>query len=672
MKTYKLKNGIILLLLLLFLVAFSKNQAYLRDNDEFLNQNLNLSNTWNLSPLIIDDTGAGNYTWGEAVLQPWCSGSGTQNNPYIIENIFIDAAIPNSPCLTIQYSVKHFIVRNSTFIDSWSGGSSSPYIAGLRIINASNGLIQNNTFENNNCAISLHQTSYIKIINNSFNSNVWSIAIVKSQFVEIIENILDRNGVGGVGIYNWISDYNKISYNVIKGGNAAVFFDTGCYNNLVTNNWLYNFADSAISLWGISTYNEIIDNSISLCLKGIELKSYSYYNTIAYNNITSCSESGIQMGGPNIPACTHNTIIGNNISDNLGNGIKMILTAIFNIIKSNIISNNGIAGIDISGANCINNSIYNNSFKSNIIHAIDNDGQGNWWNNPDLCNWWNNSEIGNFWDNYTGSDFNDDGIGDIPHNISLSPLVQDMQPIWDDGDDPTPPELTIITPNDRQVIGYNSPTFEVYSKSIYIDSMWYNLNYTSTNRTISEFTGIINQIMWNQFTEGNITITFYANDTLGYVGSAEILVEKDLTLPIIAIDSPIEGDAFGTEAPIFNITIIEKNYLICWYTLEGEITYIQQNFSLNGGITNLTITDNNIYNFIGIINQTAWDSLPSGNITVTFYAQDTAGNTEMISVTIIKSIPSQPLIPGYNILFFIGAISIGSIIIIIRKMKTQN
>ncbi len=180
--------------------------------------------------------------------------------------------------------------------------------------------------------------------------------------------------------------------------------------------------------------------------------------------------------------------------------------------------------------------------------------------------------------------------------------------------------------------------------------MWYNLNNTSINQTFSGFTGIINSSIWDQFTEGNITITFYANDTLGYIGSAEVLVEKDTTFPIIIINSPMNHDVFATESPNFNVTIIEKNLLYSWYTIEG----IAGTFPFSG--------------LTGTIDQDAWDDAPEGEITITFYAQDRAGNIESESVVVMKNIPSKPVIPGYNLFFLFGILSV-SIILINKKLK---
>ena len=109
---------------------------------------------------------------------------------------------------------------------------------------------------------------------------------------------------------------------------------------------------------------------------------------------------------------------------------------------------------------------------------------------------------------------------------------------------------------------------------------------------------------------------------------------------------------YGNIAPEFNITIIEENLYSILYTIE-EITRIFSVSELNG-----------------IIDQDVWNDLPQGEIVITFYAQDQAGNIGTISVTVIKSIPSSSAIPGYNLFFLLGIISIVSIVIA-KKIKKQ-
>lgn len=195
--------------------------------------------------------------------------------------------------------------------------------------------------------------------------------------------------------------------------------------------------------------------------------------------------------------------------------------------------------------------------------------------------------------------------------------------------------------------------FVISSKSLYIDSIWYNVNNSGVNYTTTGFIGNVNQNEWDNLDEGNITITFYANDSLGNTGFVERIVEKDITFPILVVSSPENGDVFSSEAPSFSITVIEKNFLSSWY-------------SLDGGATNFSITEN-----IGRINQTAWNNAPSGEITITFYAKDKAGNMAYKEISVTKSMA----IPGFNLVFLIAVIGITSVVLFLstfNKRKTKN
>ncbi|MFX0105699.1 MAG: hypothetical protein ACFE75_09425, partial [Candidatus Hodarchaeota archaeon] len=112
--------------------------------------------------------------------------------------------------------------------------------------------------------------------------------------------------------------------------------------------------------------------------------------------------------------------------------------------------------------------------------------------------------------------------------------------------------------------------------------------------------------------------------------------------PIINILSPQDNQTFGAIAPSYNLSIIEPNLDKVWYTLDG-------------GLNNITIT-----NLSGRINQILWDALPSGPLTIRFYANDTMGYLSYKEVTINKK--SEPDIA--IIIIFIFLISIASVVAI--------
>jgi len=127
----------------------------------------------------------------------------------------------------------------------------------------------------------------------------------------------------------------------------------------------------------------------------------------------------------------------------------------------------------------------------------------------------------------------------------------------------------------------------------------------------------------------------------------------ELTPPDITIHSPVSDQIFGIDTPTFNITITDESPLdSTWYTIDGGLTFYT------------------FYGLSGAINQTAWDSAPQRNIVITFYAEDDAGNIGTSSVTVKKSILSEPPIPGYNVFLIFGVISLVTIILI-KKIKSK-
>ncbi|MHA2391276.1 MAG: hypothetical protein ACXAEX_04850, partial [Promethearchaeota archaeon] len=178
------------------------------------------------------------------------------------------------------------------------------------------------------------------------------------------------------------------------------------------------------------------------------------------------------------------------------------------------------------------------------------------------------------------------------------------------------PSIIISSPNDYDLFNATAPVFDVIITDGNLHTMWYFIEGSLVNRT---FTGneTFNQNDWDGITNGTLTIiTFYANDTLGNLNYAEVIIRKDILAPIITIDYPISDQLFTHEIPRFNLTIIEGNLDVIWYTIDA-------------GLTNFTFTGTD-----GSINQGAWNSLPNGTVILRFYANDSLGNLGFSEVSI--------------------------------------
>ena len=250
-----------------------------------------------VDPFVIDGLGVDGYTWEEISLQSWCSGNGTKQNPYIIEDIEINhLPLEYEQCLDIKNSDVHFIIRYSVFHDaggritdppqSWGGN-------GIRLLNTSNGIISNNTcYNNGNNGIELTEQSKNNLVvnNTCFGNDDHGIYI--SAYCEnntVLENNIGTNDYSGISTFR-------------------------AYNNRIVNNSIVGIYDSHYDK-GIylreSDNNLIKGNLIDHSLMGIELE-ISDYNNITYNTIHYYQHT-IQEVGVNHQVCEGNIIENNTL-----------------------------------------------------------------------------------------------------------------------------------------------------------------------------------------------------------------------------------------------------------------------------------------------------------------------------------------------------------------------
>ncbi len=416
-------------------------------------------------------------------------------------NITENQAHHNSKGIHMQLGQNNKITRNFLNENTQCGIS----------LDQSNAVLTEN--EMNKCGIEVTSPSYSMYVGTSIDTsnqiNNKPIYFYKDTTGLTPDDFLNA---GQIILVN-CNDSKISNVNVSNGSCGIIIYD--CYNIKITKcNSFYN------SIFGIQLfgYNSTISNSMikhnnEMGLEVLGEGNYIIDNQLENNQFESYRwgeypSIGIRVRGD------YNYVINNSVKYSY-DGIYLFDCSNCYFI-GNLIQNNSRSGVFINSFNRENNTFFNNYFFNNAKHALD-------LGSPTR---WNSSEIGNFWDNYTGSDFDDDGIGDTSHKISLNPLIEDYLPIWDDGDDITPPKLTIVTPNEQQVIGQSSPQFLLSTRSLYIDSMWYTIDGGLNNYSFAQLSGTINQAAWDTSPQGNVTIVFYAKDLGGNIGYSEVVVEK--------------------------------------------------------------------------------------------------------------------------------------------------
>ncbi|MFX1572998.1 MAG: nitrous oxide reductase family maturation protein NosD [Promethearchaeota archaeon] len=420
----KITYRIVLFIVFLVLIFGLKTLSIIKTNNEVTynekqNQSrLNSSGSWNLPPQFIDGsaTGVGAYNWTWVKAQPWFGGgNGSWGNPYIIENITIDASY-STDCFKIVNTDQYFILKNCKFTCS-----SSDISAGLKMTNVNNSLIINNDLSSNEGhGIYLTSCNNNTIFNNSVDANgrysqypQHGIHITNSHFNNISNNSIKSNK--NIGIRMNHCNHNKIINNNLGGNGEYGIWGYSCENCIFLHNSFdrngdyitgggFSLADCSHTVFSNNTFSEnygrgadiqgcenltlsnnlIIGSSqIGLYLSDV-YESFFFNNTMDYNNgyglflsygdnneINNNSINYNLYDGMFFYFFNNNSIENNSITQNDQNGIEFYTDCNMNNLTGNSINNNHQYGLFLSNSD--NNRIIMNILIDNqdSIHETD-------------------------------------------------------------------------------------------------------------------------------------------------------------------------------------------------------------------------------------------------------------------------------------------------------------
>ncbi|MHA1918266.1 MAG: hypothetical protein ACTSWX_00850 [Promethearchaeota archaeon] len=189
------------------------------------------------------------------------------------------------------------------------------------------------------------------------------------------------------------------------------------------------------------------------------------------------------------------------------------------------------------------------------------------------------------------------------------------------------PLITIISPNNDQINGIQSPFFEIEINEPNLKSVWYTLNSNSTVYDLDPanlIDGCIDQDVYNGLHDGIVIINFFSEDNLGNIGSSSVSIIKDSISPKIDIISPIPNNFYGDHI-YYDLEIDELYLSECYYTINANLTRFP------------------LYEPKGYIDLDLWNSLEDGIINITFSASDLAGNNACQTISLIKD-TTDPII----------------------------
>lgn len=299
-------------------------------------------------------------------------GSGTQTDPYIIENYSILTS--EHSAIQIERVTKYVIIRNNylrsrvsaleiedsvgsriKIINNTCVGSVYPTAddyCGIYIYNSDGCFIYNNTFLNLDTGIDLHVSDNCSIIHNHFENQRINIIIVGSRKVNIENNslILYEQVEGPYyheSLYIFNSKNISIKKNTIENG-GLIFHETNASSLIVQDNLVNGFE---LGYFIDETYLEINSSTLFGQLFFINCN-----NSIIRNQEIRTTNEGISLIN-----CLNFNISFCNFSDNHF-GVSASYSNNINLVNNTFMSN--MFGIYLHNSNCTynQNNFYNNTY----------------------------------------------------------------------------------------------------------------------------------------------------------------------------------------------------------------------------------------------------------------------------------------------------------------------
>ena len=314
-------------------------------------------------------------------------------------NIILDKSIHligiNTPVLDgenkneiLTLTGKNIFIRGIHFANA--GYSSMNDFAGLKIIDATNILIEKNIFSNTSFAIHIANSTRCTIRNNSITGTN------KSEHSS------------GNGIHLWKCSQMLIENNTLKGHRDGIYLEFVSHST-IRKNWSEKNIRYGLHFM-FSSDNSYLNNTFRNNGAGVAVM-YSKKVIMLNNHFEQnwgSSAYGILLKDITDSRIQHNTFFKNTIAIHMEGSSRIA-------IEKNIFKENGW-GIKVQSS-CDDNNFRFNNFYGNSFDLATNGSM--------MLNYFSN----NYWDKYEGYDINKDGTGDIPyHPVSMYSMIVEQNP----------------------------------------------------------------------------------------------------------------------------------------------------------------------------------------------------------------------------------------------------
>nr|KXH73952.1 MAG: hypothetical protein AM325_13350 [Candidatus Thorarchaeota archaeon SMTZ1-45] len=223
-------------------------------------------------------------------MQGW-PGNGSENNPYLIEDLEIKSSQTVEACIQVSYTSVYFIIRNCTLTyETLNSGYYKP--DGIILHLVSNARIENCTITNLSKGIHLHFVENSMINWNSLRFNRIGTVIYESTDCNITENFIAYNTEIGVfldgesnrnRIFNNTIGYNQADlahaeYNAQDDGHDNLWDD----NKTIGNAWSDYSGEGVYNISGYANSVDRFPRLVQFDLAGPELYGVTDWRVTVY------------------------------------------------------------------------------------------------------------------------------------------------------------------------------------------------------------------------------------------------------------------------------------------------------------------------------------------------------------------------------------------------------